>query len=403
MMIPTNSHVAWFNEQWRWTSGNLPSFGTTYPAEDKNFRESFSTQFYGRFQALQKEIKRGRKKVDTNAFLPALSQFLTTVYDFPENSSDMILNQTFFGVSRQFFKEAQAYDAGLKEEEIYQAMRNVWIMNGIQLMFDLPIELTPSIFAYSLLYPYSDNLLDDPALSKADKLLFSKRFEERLKGIPVEANDPREDKISQLVGMIENQFPRDEYPQVYESLLAIHAAQTRSIVLQKNNNGLTQEQILEICFDKGGASVLADGYLVAGKLTPLQQRFLFGYGIWLQLADDIQDIAEDQSEDVKTLFSSARQKSDVAVSMNRTFHFGRTIISDLGCFPSAICDDFGRLMVHSIELMIIQSAGLNPGHFSETYLNEMEEFSPLRFDYIRKMRKKGSSRRMGMVTSMVQI
>lgn len=403
MMIPTDNHVAWFGEQWKWTSASLPSFGTTYPSDDKKMRENFSTQFYGRFRALQKELKRGRKKVETNSFVPALSQFLTKVYDFPDNSSDMILNQTFFDVSRQFFKEAKAYDADLKPEEIYQAMRNVWIMNGIQLMLSLPIELTPSIFAYSLLYPYSDNLLDDPALSKAEKFLFSERFAERLKGKSVVANDPREQKISHLVSMIENQFPRDEYPHVYKSLLAIHAAQTRSIVLQKNNNGLTQEQILEICFDKGGASVLADGFLVAGSLSPLQQRFLFGYGIWLQLADDIQDIAEDQAEDVKTLFSSAKQKSEIAEAMNRTFHFGRTIISDLGCFPSEICDDFGRLMIHSIELMIIQSAGLNSGYFSETYLHKMEEYSPLHFEYIRKMRKKGNSNRMGMVTSMVQV
>lgn len=403
MMIPTENHVSWFGEQWKWTSGDLPLFGTAYPAEDKNYRENFSTQFYGRFRALQKEIKRGRKIADTNSFLPALSQFLTTVYDFPVNSSDMILNQTFFDVSRQFYKEAKLYDNGLKQEEIYQAMRNVWIMNGIQLMLGLPIELSPSIFAYSLLYPYSDNLLDDPTLSKSEKLQFSKRFEERLKGIPVLTDDRREKKISDLVGMIENQYPRGEYQQVYDSLLAIHAAQSRSIALQKNNNGLTQEQILEICFDKGGASVLADGFLVAGTLTSLQQRFLFGYGIWLQLADDIQDIAEDREEEVKTLFSSAQQENDLALTMNRTFHFGRTIISDLGCFPSAICDDFGRLMIHSIELMIIQSAGLNPGYFPETYLNEMEKYSPLRFDYIRKMRKKGNSNRMGMVTSMVQV
>lgn len=403
MMIPIDNHVAWFCEQWKCTSVTLPSFGTTYPAEDKKNRENFSNQFYGRFRALQEELKREKAKIDTNSFMPMLSQFLTTVYDFPDNSSDMVLNQKFLNVSHQFYKEVLAYDANLNQEEIYQAMRNIWIMNGIQLMLDLPVELTPSIFAYSLLYPYSDNLLDDPKLPKIEKLRFCERFEERLKGKQVMATDPREEKINHLVGMIENQFPRMDYTELYESLLAIHAAQTRSIVLQNKNNGLTQEQIIEVCFAKGGASVLADGYLVAGKLTPLQQRFLFGYGIWLQLADDIQDIAEDQAEEVNTLFSSARQKCELAEAMNRTFHFGRTIISGLGCFPSAICDDFGRLMVHSIESMIIRSAGKNPGHFSETYLIQMEEYSPLRFEYIREMRKKGNPSRMGLVSRMVQV
>jgi hypothetical protein len=403
MMIPIDNHVAWFCELWKSASGSLPSFGNTYPAEDKKIRENFSNQFYGRFRAVQEDLKREKAKIDTNSIMPMLSQLLIKVYDFPDNSSDMVLNQKFFDVSRQFYKEVLAYDPNLNQEGIYQAMRNIWIMNGIQLMLDLPIELTPSIFAYSLLYPYSDNLLDDPKLPKTEKLRFCERFEERLKGKQVMANDPREEKINHLVGMIENQFPRMYYTELHESLLAIHAAQTRSIVLQNKNNGLTQEQIIEVCFGKGGASVLADGYLVAGRLSPQQQRFLFGYGVWLQLADDIQDIAEDQAEEVNTLFSSARQKCELAEAINRTFHFGRTIISDMDCFPSLICDDFGRLMVHSIESMIIRSAGKNPGHFSETYLNQMEEYSPLRFEYIREMENNGKLSRMGLVFRMAQV
>lgn len=138
-------------------------------------------------------------------------------------------------------------------------MRNVWIMNGIQLMVNIPVELTPSIVAYSLLYPYSDNLLDDPNVPETDKLLFSNRFEQRLKGFPIKVNDHREEKISNLVAMIEKQYRRDDFPEVYQSLLAIHAAQTQSILLQKTSQPLSEKQIVELCFAKGGTSVLADG------------------------------------------------------------------------------------------------------------------------------------------------
>jgi hypothetical protein len=402
MMIPTGNHVSWFGEQWRRTSSLMPSFSTTYSFAEKGSREQYSTRFYNRFKSLQEEIKKTKKMTDAGSFLPELSGFLINVYDFPINSPDIILNQKFFNVSRRFFREAKAFDTSLKPEEIYQALRNVWIMNGLQLMLGLPVELTPAIFAYSLLYPYSDNLLDDPSLNRIDKLLFSQRFAARLRGEPVVMSDCREEKISCLVGMIEDQFTRQQYPEVYDSLLAIHAAQTNSISLQGSSNGLSRDQIMEVSFDKGGASVLADGYLVAGRLTPSQQRFLFGYGIWLQLADDLQDIPEDLEEGVQTLFTSASSKSELTVALNRTFHFGRTIIKDISCFPSVFCGDFGKLMVHSIELMLIQSAGLNQIYFLDTYVNELEDYSPLHYEYIRKMRKKGASKRMGMVTRLVQ-
>ncbi len=402
MMISTDNHVSWFGEQWRRTSSLMPSFSTTYSFAEKGSREQYSTRFYSRFKSLQEEMKSSKKLADAGSFLPELSGFLINVYDFPSNSPDIILNQTFFNVSRSFFREAKAFDASLKPEEIYQALRNVWIMNGLQLMLGLPVELTPAIFAYSLLYPYSDNLLDDPSLNRIDKLLFSQRFAARLRGEPVVMSDGREEKISCLVGMIEVQYSRQQYPEVYESLIAIHAAQTNSISLQGNSKGLSRDQIMQVSFDKGGASVLADGYLVAGRLTPSQQRFLFGYGIWLQLADDLQDIPEDLDEGVQTLFTSAASKYEMAVALNHTFHFGRTIINDISCFPSAFCDEFGKLMVHSIELMLIQSAGLNHNRFPDAYINELEDYSPLHFEYIRNMRKKGTSKRMGMVTRLVQ-
>lgn len=400
-MVPVNDHISWFGELWKWTSGEMPAFNTSYAPDEKLQRENQSTDFYGKFKAVQDDIRNGKRMIKQEAFMPDLTRYLVNVYDFPAESSTMVLNSEFFAVSRSFFKAARNFDSELTPREIYQAMRNVWIMNGIQLMMELPVALTSPMFAYSLLYPYSDNLLDDPESSTSDKLMFSRRFEDRLRGIPVSLRNRREQKIGELVGMIEKQFCRKNYPEVYDSLLAIHAAQTRSISLQANGDDLSHEQIRHICFDKGGASVLADGYLVAGCLTPSQQRFLFGYGIWLQLADDIQDAAEDEAEQVSTLFSGARNDLDPVESINRTLHFGRALIRDIACFPSPDCQEFGKIMLHALEMMIIQSAGLHPDLLDRNYLKQLERHSPLHFDYIRRMKKKGSSRRLEMATSLM--
>ena len=46
-------------------------------------------------------------------------------------------------------------------QEIGQAMRNVWIMNISQVLLNVEVKFTNAIFAYSMLYPYTDNILDD--------------------------------------------------------------------------------------------------------------------------------------------------------------------------------------------------------------------------------------------------
>ena len=93
--------------------------------------------------------------------------------------------------------------------------------------------------------------------------------------------------------MFEEQYNRIDFPEVYQSLYAIQKGQTDSLKLLKSN-GLSENEIRRVCFEKGGASVLADGYLVAGKLTKKEEQALFGYGVYLQLLDDIQDLFLDK-------------------------------------------------------------------------------------------------------------
>ncbi len=37
-------------------------------------------------------------------------------------------------------------------------------LDVLQLLLGIPVRVTPAIFAYSMLYPYGDNCLDDPAI-----------------------------------------------------------------------------------------------------------------------------------------------------------------------------------------------------------------------------------------------
>jgi hypothetical protein len=141
---------------------------------------------------------------------------------------------------------------------------------------------------------------------------------------------------------------------------------------------------------------LADGYLVAGHLSSEQEQALFGYGIYLQLLDDIQDVKEDAEAQTKTLFSCLDGTPDLGAFVNRTIHFGRIAMEELRCFSGTEMETMLRLMNQSIETMVIESVGLNPQSYSKGYLQTLEKYSPLRFEYIRQKRTQSKSQRFSM-------
>ncbi len=396
-MLPVESYINHFAGIWEESSEQLPEFSRSYTADEQNAREANFNAFQEKVKSFQSKKNRQalRKGDPGQSFFPVFRAFLQNVFDFETDQFAIILSDDFKNVSKDFFYKARMFGPDLSPGNIYQGMRNVWIMNGLQLMMGLPVEITPSVFAYSMIYPYSDNLLDDPNISGAEKQEFSRRFNRRLQGEKVEPESETESQLFRLVGMFEDQFPRNEFPKVYESLYAIQQGQTHSLNLI-NCNGLNESEVQKICFEKGGASVLADGYLVAGRLTDEQEQALFGYGIYLQLLDDIQDVKEDTESNTKTLFSCLDGTPDLGAFVNRTIHFGRKAMEELHCFKGTEMETMLRLMNRSIETMVIESVGLNPDSYSEDYLQKLEQHSPLRFEFIRQKRTQSKSQRFSM-------
>lgn len=394
-MLPVQEYINHFIEIWENSSIDLPGFPRNYSEAEKKERE----KSYEHFQKKIKELQ-NRKKVQqfrTNpgaSFFPMFKAFLETVFDFEKDHLSLILSEEFKDVSKDFFYKARAFGPELKPENIYQGMRNVWIMNGVQLMMNVPVKITPSVFAYSMIYPYSDNFLDNPDVTNEKKQVFSVKFNDRLHGENVAPENFTEEQLFKLVAMFEGEFPRRQFPEVYKSLYAIQKGQTNSLRLIKQN-GLSDQGIRNICFEKGGASVLADGYLVAGKLSRKQEQALFGYGIYLQLLDDIQDVKEDSMAFTKTMFSCLPEHS-LGEFVNKTIHFGRTALDEMRCFSEIKNDDFLDLMNRSIETMIIESVGLNYSWYNNDYLMELEKHSPLHFRFIREKRAQSKSQRFAL-------
>jgi hypothetical protein len=314
--------------------------------------------------------------------------FARKSFNLKQGQIDFIESSGMLEASRDFARMARKFDSAISAEDIYQASRNVMTMNLMQLLLGLPVSVTPSVFAYSMLYPYTDNYLDNPTITRTTKLAFNHRFQRWLMGEDVRPANAYEKTIRTLVTMIEDQWDRDRFPQVYESLLAIHAAQVRSMSLVAPGASPYEYDVLGISFEKGGTSVLADGYLVAGWLTPAQAAMMFGYGAFTQLMDDLEDVHPDMQSGSLTIFSQTARHWPLDGLTNRVMHFGRAIFSDLSAFQSPAVQPLKELMDSSVDPLLVEIAGQAGEFYSREYLREIERYIPFRFSSLRKQRER---------------
>jgi hypothetical protein len=383
-----NHYVKEFTNLWNSSSVSFPNMGEEIPFPEKLKREEGMEQFSKtmRNETDLKNINGSGKKILVQQLKQNMGVFFKNSFNFEADELSIITEKGFTKVTREFMKMARRFDPNVKMEDIFQASRNLWIINSLQIMMNEPVKVSPSTFAYSMLYPYTDNYIDNPSISNSEKISFSSRFGKRLHGETVLAANDHEKVIFELVSMIEFDWDRVLYPQVYESLIGIHDAQTRSIHLLNKNEKLSSDELLEICIDKGGTSVLADGYLIKGKLTSEEEWFCFGFGAFLQFVDDIQDIQEDIDGRLETLFTRATQTGKLEEFTNRTLSFSNAVLNNLSCFTSDVLVSMQGLMSKSINFMVNEAVGLNNFSYNPQYVSEFERFSPFRYSFIKKRR-----------------
>ncbi len=297
-----------------------------------------------------------------------------------------VYDAQFVESTRQFLSAASEFDPDLSIASVYQALRNVWIMNTLQFYLGIKAAHTDAIFGYSMVYPYLDNVLDDAGRSISDKLGLVLKLRAWLEGEEESPATLQEEKLQALIALVEGQYPRSEFPGVYRSMLSIYNGQIKSLMQQRGSEAADREDILSISLEKGGTSVLADGYLVAGELTPRQEDFCFGFGVFLQFADDLQDIAEDLENDHWTLFSQKAGHSPLDPLVYKLLRYMSIILEHKldGSIPheKALKD----MIRPNCTLMFMESVGKHGGYFSRHCVRRFQRAFPVKFGYLRKMR-----------------
>ena len=301
------------------------------------------------------------------------------------------LNDKYFDESekttRRFMKEAMIFDPSLSEGDIHQALRNLWVFNSIQMIVGKEIKFTPSSFAYSLLYPYTDNGLDSSAHTSEEKQEYIRWLNQWLRGNKYGPMDIWTGKTAELLVIIENEYPPQKFSDVHLSLSAIHRAQSKSLLLHNIQPGCDEESLAAITIEKGGTSVLADGYLAAGRLNNAEADSFFEYGVLLQLVDDLRDIDEDRVNSHSTPFSRIAAQDNLDSAARRLLSFVKHCAMQLSSLNHSHAHQVKEMVEQSCSFLILETAARLREFYSTRFLKSVERWMPLRPAFLNELHR----------------
>ena len=370
-------------ETWHATQPDLTPLGRTYTPTDQSHREAALDRCIATLQTEVRQLPRTpAERRDAHARITAaFVEFARSAMEMDAAQLALLLDGGFSAVGTQLGRQARRFDSSVSTGAILQACRNAWAACGLQSLLGRKMQVTPAIFAYSMLYPYSDNYLDDPAITPPSKLRFSGRFRQRLAGELIAPESPLESTIWGLIAHIETQYPRAAHCDIYESLLAIHAAQEDSIRLLRGPRIAPLADIPRLIFAKGGSSVLTDAYLAAGTLSDAEALFAFEWGVLLQLGDDLQDVREDCASGLATLFSRSAGNAPLDTLTAQTIAFAGRVLARLDTFTRGHAPLRNMLRSSSLSLLV-RAAGAARHLHTPGFINQLERYSPFRFSFL---------------------
>lgn len=345
-----------------------------------------------------KQVKQLRKQGDTEEVKMKIRKInrktAGAVNNVKNTTFATLSDRLLFDQTRRFSK--QAHDLNVEKMAIYQAGRNAWTCFALQVIYDSKdADCHDGVFGYSMLYPFTDNYLDDPKVDLFEKLDFQDRFERKLLGVNFPEDMPSfDDGVSafKMVDLIEGKWNRPTHPITFLSLAAINDAQTWSLFQHSNNiakaAGVPEDslhhppytELLHQSVYKGGTSVMADAYMVNGVIPVCQEAFSFALGFGLQLVDDLQDSVDDMNEGQNTLFTLAEEIHNTKCgddAARRLANFLYFVVRG-SRLTSPTCDSsLETLLLAMVWNMVLKAIARNPTLHSDNFEESWGPLGPL--------------------------
>lgn len=277
----------------------------------------------------------------------------------------------------EFLRHVRTFSPNLHFAEIGQAIRNYMVYAMFRELIGLEPEFSMAAFAYSMLYPVTDNYIDSLSYSNKEKSEYNRFIADVLKGKIVDPKTVRQQQTQKLLKIIKLDFNRDRYLEINALLLMMLDAQQKGIAIQ-NNKDSSLEEILDISFYKGGVSVLIDRFLVKKEVTRDEYLFYIAIGFFLQLTDDLQDIQSDMQQGSRTLFTFEMKNDVLESTVNRMLNFLYRVLNDYKCENQKFKDFILENCCQLVYLSVYSSKKF----FSKEYVNKLEMYIPVSYSLL---------------------
>ncbi len=220
-----------------------------------------------------------------------------------------------------------------------------------------------AIDAISLLHPITDSAFDSGMDDQVRQMI-----EKSKKILAGEIQNPSNEfeAISfYLAGNLLKEYPPQKDPIVTHLLKKLLYIQVKSSQLQKAIKNVTEKEILETTFTKGGLTGVLFAYVGMGKLTDEEIEFFYKWGALNQLLDDLIDLEKDLSEKAVTLWTEAYKNSDFSRAFKLMMNLQRIMeeevapklkIKNKEKFSNAFNTGFKMLLMVATEDPVVKRA-----------------------------------------------
>lgn len=366
--------------QWLESDASFPDFlikiSTETKLQNEQYMQKMKDDFHKQFDKFPRfPFRRKKWKQETFTMINnALTQETIIGINHVMNQEDL---DNFQNELNDFLRTVRKFAPELSFDGIGQATRNYVVYYMFKQLNQLHSGLSNACFGYSMLYPFTDNYIDSNQFSSKEKAQYNQMIRDKIKGNKVSPNSYHQQKTCDLLQAIESDYPRNYSSTIYTLLTMMLDAQEDSIRQQSKNVVLTLEERLNISLYKGGISVLIDQFFVKNEITETELNFYLGFGFFLQLADDLQDIKEDSMQGNQTIFTYHLEYENIENITNKMFHF----IHQLSASYSAPSPRFLNFLLTNCYQLMYLSIIRSKEFFSKEYLNKLETFLPFHFAY----------------------
>ena len=294
------------------------------------------------------------------------------------------VRKQFLEATKEYFRQTRRYDRELGMEELVQGLKNYFVYFMLALAAGEGEWFQRAIWSYSLLYPYTDNFLDGD-YSPAQKKRFNDMLVRKLLGEEVQVQDELEKKVCGLIDVIEEVYPRKDFEDLYDFLMIIYDAQLGSLS-QHEANKLGEEELLRVSVYKGGASIYVDQCLINGRMDRRDIYFLTGFGFFLQLADDLQDVQEDLENGHQTYMTKLAENEKLAEAAGRLLGFAARLFAD----DWRGSGDVREFMFDNCVQLVCTAVLQKPRYYTKAFVEEIEQLAVLPAEFLKQMENEGN-------------